>query len=80
LRFAFEDVTEGGSVLLYIIGFNIYTGFVVIHDGEVRAVHASYTEPTQVVDETLAQSLVIRCSYRRGYFATPIFRDDRLVD
>jgi len=65
---------------VYIVGLNIHTGFLVVRDGDVRVVHASYTEPTQVVDEPLARSMVIRYSFRRGYLVTPIFRDDRLVD
>jgi hypothetical protein len=65
---------------VYIVGLNIHTGFLVIRDGRVRVVHASYTPPTQVVDEALDASLVIALSKRRGYVVTPLFKDDRLVD
>jgi hypothetical protein len=65
---------------VYIVGLNIHTGFLLVQDGAVRIVHASYTPPNQVVSEPLAKSLVIRYSYSRGYVVTPVFRDDRLVD
>jgi len=65
---------------VYIVGLNIHTGFLVVKDGKVRVVHASYTPPNQVVDEALSESAVIALSRRRGYVVTPIFQDDRLVD
>jgi hypothetical protein len=65
---------------VYIVGLNIHTGFLVIHDGQVRVVHASYTPPQEVVDEPLDTSLVIAYSVRRGYVVTPLFADDRLLD
>lgn len=33
------------TTAVYIVGLNIHTGFLVVRDGEVRVVHASYTEP-----------------------------------
>jgi hypothetical protein len=65
---------------LYIVGLDIHTGFLLVHDGAVHVIHASYTEPTQVVDEPFATAQVIRNSRARGYVVSPLFRDDRLVD
>jgi hypothetical protein len=65
---------------VYVVGLNIHTGFLVIRNGQVRVVHASYTPPQEVVDEPLDTSLVIVYSARRGYVVTPLFADDRLVD
>jgi hypothetical protein len=65
---------------VYIVGLNIHTGFLVIRDGQVRVVHASYTPPQEVVDEPLDTSLVIAYSAGRGYVVTPLFAGDRLVD
>jgi hypothetical protein len=65
---------------VYIVGLNIHTGFLVIKDGKIHVVHASYTPPNQVLDEPFDKSDVITLSKRRGYVVTPIFQDDRLVD
>jgi hypothetical protein len=65
---------------VYIVGLNIHTGFLVVRDGAVRVIHASYAPPNQVVDEPLGASAVIRYSQARGYVVTPLFRDDRLVE
>jgi hypothetical protein len=65
---------------VYVVGLNIHTGFLVVKGNDVRVVHASYTPPTQVVDEPLLQSQVIDLSQRRGYVVTPLFQDDFLID
>jgi hypothetical protein len=65
---------------VYMMGLNIHTGFLVVKGDEVRVVHASYTPPTQVVNEPLLDSQVIELSKRRGYVVTPIFQDDFLID
>jgi len=65
---------------VYIVGLNIHTGFLIIKDGTVRVVHASYTPPNEVVDEALGESQVIAYSWQRGYAVTPLFQDDRLID
>jgi hypothetical protein len=65
---------------VYIVGLDIHTGFLLVRDGRVFVVHASYVSPNQVVEEPFAQSTVIRNSRDRGYVVTPIFRDDRLID
>jgi hypothetical protein len=65
---------------VYIVGLNIHTGFLVVREGKVRVVHASYAPPQEVVDEPLASSAVIHYSRGRGYVVTPLFRDDRLID
>jgi hypothetical protein len=65
---------------LYIVGLDIHTGFLLVRDGAVHVIHASYTAPTQVVDEPFTESEVIRSSRKRGYVVTPIFRDERLVE
>jgi hypothetical protein len=65
---------------LYVIGLNNHVGFVVVNGGEVRFVHASYTEPQNVRDEALVSSAAIAASRKAGYFVTPVFQDDRLID
>jgi hypothetical protein len=65
---------------LCVIGLDIHVGFLVIRNGRVSFVHSSYTPPGTVVDEPLASSLAIANSQRKGYWVSPLFRDDRLVD
>ncbi len=65
---------------LYLIGLNNHIGFVLVRDSDVRFVHASYAEPQVVRDEPLVDSAAIAASRKAGYFVTPVFRDDRLVD
>jgi len=65
---------------LYLIGLNIHVGFVVVRGDSVRFVHASYTEPQVVRDEALVDSAAIAASRDAGYFVTPLFQDERLVD
>ncbi|HVI00732.1 MAG TPA: hypothetical protein VM869_18570 [Enhygromyxa sp.] len=65
---------------LYIIGLDTHVGFVVVRDGEVRFVHASYTGARVVSDELLVESVAIANSRPKGYFVTPLFQDGRLVD
>jgi hypothetical protein len=63
---------------LYVAGLNCHIGFIVVRDGRVRFVHASYTEPYRVVDEPLVGSAAIENS--PGYVVTALYRDDRLID
>jgi hypothetical protein len=65
---------------LYIIGLDTHVGFVVVREGEVRFVHASYTEDRVVTDELLVDATAIDNSRPKGYFVTPLFQDGRLVD
>src|SRR5262249_24054080 len=71
-----DDLGDG----LYVMGLDIHVGFLVIREGRVSFVHSSYTPPGAVVDEPLASSLAIANSQRKGYWVSPLFRDDRLVD
>ena len=48
--------------------------------GEVRLVHASYTDAQVVIDEPLATARVIANSRAAGYFVTPLLQDDRLIE
>jgi hypothetical protein len=43
-------------------------------------VHASYTGPQVVVDEPLEHAAAIAASQRAGYFVSPVFQDERLVE
>lgn len=65
---------------LYIIGLNNHIGFVDVHGGAVDVVHASYTGAQVVTREPLATAEVIANSRAAGYFVTPLFHDDRLVE
>lgn len=65
---------------IYIIGLNNHIGFVDVEGGEVSIVHASYTGEQKVTREPLATAEVIANSRAAGYFVTPLFHDDRLVD
>jgi hypothetical protein len=65
---------------IYIIGLNNHIGFVDVRGGEVRVVHASYTGAQVVTSEPLATAEVIDNSRAAGYFVTPLFQDDRLID
>jgi len=64
---------------LYLIGLNIHVGFVLVREGRVRVVHASYTPPRTVVDEPLTASQAIENSRARGYYVSSLFRDERLI-
>lgn len=63
---------------LYLVGLNCHIGYIAVRDGDVRFVHASYTEPYRVVDEPLAGAAAI--AYSPGYVVTALFRDDRLIE
>jgi len=66
---------------LYLIGLNCHVGFVVIENPRVRIVHSNYVDPEQgVVDEPLAKSRAIANSQEVGYWITPLFQDDRLIE
>jgi hypothetical protein len=72
-------VAEHGDGL-YVVGLDIHVGFLVIRDGRVTFVHSSYTPPGTVVEEPLRSSLAIAYSRSKGYWVSPLFRDDRLVE
>jgi len=65
---------------LYVIGLVNHVGFVVIRDGEVRIVHASFTGDQDVTDELLAEAEAVAASQKAGYFVTPLFQDERLIE
>jgi hypothetical protein len=65
---------------LYIIGLDTHVGFVVVRDGEVRFIHASYTGNRVVTVELLVDAVAIANSRPKGYFVTPLFQDARLLD
>jgi hypothetical protein len=72
-------VAEHGDGL-YVVGLDIHVGFLLIRDGHVTFVHSSYTPPGTVVEEPLRSSLAIAYSRSKGYWVSPLFRDDRLVE
>jgi len=66
---------------LYLIGLNCHVGFIVIQNKKVRFVHSNYVDPEEgVVDEPLEASQAILNSQPTGYWVTPIFKDDRLIE
>jgi hypothetical protein len=66
---------------LYIIGLNCHVGFIVILNKKVRFVHSNYVDPEEgVVDEPLEESQAISNSQPVGYWVTPVFQDDRLIE
>jgi hypothetical protein len=65
---------------LYVIGLNIHVGFVVVKGGRAWFVHSSYTPPGTVVNEPVVSSMAIALSQSKGYWVSPLFRDDRLVE
>lgn len=64
---------------VYIIGLNVHVGFVVVRDGDVRLVHASYTDERVVVDEPLASARAIELSRPKGYFVSELVSTDAAV-
>jgi hypothetical protein len=66
---------------LYLIGLNNHVGFVLVGDGQVRFIHASYTNGV-VSDEPLATAAAIANSRSAGYFVSPVFApgNDWLID
>ena len=65
---------------LYVVGLDIHVGFIDVRGGRATFVHSSYTPPGTVVDEPVVTSEAIANSQRKGYWVSPLFRDDRLVD
>jgi hypothetical protein len=78
-----DDLERGIRALgdgLYVIGLDVHVGFVVVDGHDVRLVHASYTGARVVLSEPLAAAQAIDNSRPSGYFVTPLFRDDRLIE
>lgn len=71
-----DDLGEG----LYVVGLDIHVGFIDVRRGRATFVHSSYTPPGTVVDEPVVSSEAIANSQRKGYWISPLFRDDRLVE
>jgi hypothetical protein len=65
---------------LYIVGLNVHVGFVVVKRGTVQLVHSSYTDAQRVVREPLGEAEAIHNSRKAGYFVTPLFASDALVE
>jgi hypothetical protein len=65
---------------LYVVGLNIHVGFIVVSGGHASFVHSSYTPPGTVVDEPVVSSMAIALSRRAGYWVSPLFKDDRIVE
>jgi hypothetical protein len=66
---------------LYLIGLNCHVGFVLIDNGRVRFIHSNYVDPREgVTDEKLSGSPAIANSQPVGYWVTPLFQDDRLIE
>jgi hypothetical protein len=65
---------------LYVVGLDYHVGFLVVRGPDVRIVHASYFPPQAVVSEPVEASAAIAGSRPKGYWVSPLFRDDRLVD
>jgi hypothetical protein len=71
-----RDLGDG----LYVVGLDIHVGFLVVEGGRATFVHSSYTPPGAVVQEPVTESLAIANSRPKGYWISPLFRDDRLVE
>jgi hypothetical protein len=71
-----NDLGDG----LYVVGLDIHVGFLVVREGKASFVHSSYTPPGTVVEEPVVSSLAIAYSRSKGYWVSPLFRDDRLVE
>jgi len=69
---------------LWLIGLSNHVGWVVVRDGAVRLVHASWTGDRQVTDERFGAARAIEVSQRAGYFLSPVLVDsdenDALID
>jgi hypothetical protein len=67
---------------LYVIGLNCHVGFVWIDSQRrPRFVHSNYVDPEQgVTEEPVSASQAIANSQDTGYWVTPLFQDDRLID
>jgi hypothetical protein len=65
---------------LYVIGLDYHVGFLIVRGAEVRMVHASFFPPQAVVSEPVEASAAIDGSRPKGYWVSPLFRDDRLVE
>lgn len=69
---------------LWLIGLSNHVGFVVVDDGEVRFVHASWSGDRQVTDEDFGSAHAIEVSRKAGYFVSPVIvesaENDDLVD
>ncbi len=66
---------------LYVIGLNCHVGFVRVAADGVWFIHSDYVEPDVGVRiEPLAESAAIASSQSTGYWVTPVFQDDRLIE
>lgn len=65
---------------IYIIGLNVHVGFVVVRGGDVRFVHASYTDERVVVDEAFAKARAIELSQAKGYFVSELVSTDEAIE
>jgi hypothetical protein len=65
---------------LYVVGLNIHVGFIVVRGGHAWFVHSSYTPPGTVVNEPIVSSMAIALSQSKGYWVSPLFKDDRIVE
>ena len=66
---------------LYVIGLNCHVGFVLVDQGRVRFIHSNYVDPPEgVTDEKLSESPAIKNSQHTGYWVTPLFQDNRLIE
>jgi hypothetical protein len=65
---------------LYVVGLNIHVGFIVVAGGHASFVHSSYTPPGTVVNEPVVSSMAIALSQRKGYWVSPLFQDDRIIE
>ena len=69
---------------LWLIGLSNHVGWVVVDDGDVRFVHASWSGDRQVTDEDFGAAHAIAVSRKAGYFVSPVIVDtaenDDLID
>jgi hypothetical protein len=66
---------------IYVIGLNCHVGFLVVSNCKATVIHSDYTDPpTGVRMESIPQSQAILNSQKAGYWVTPLFHDDRLIE
>jgi hypothetical protein len=66
---------------LYVVGLNCHVGFIHVEGGEASFIHSNYVDPeVGVTREPVATSAAIANSEAVGYWVTPLFQDDRLIE
>ena len=66
---------------LYVVGLDIHVGFIVVREGHALGSCIPATRrPARWSSEPVVSSEAIALSRRKGYWVSPLFRDDRIVE